>query len=84
LKGQFYNFNKMIEENFPNRKNERPRDIKEAYRTPNRVDQKINSSCHIIVKTPNVQSVNQSINQSIKQSSNQSADTPMVPRGLSK
>jgi len=29
--------------------------IQEAYRTPNRLDQKRNSSCHIIVKTPNEQ-----------------------------
>ena len=29
--------------------------IQKAYRTPNRLDQKGNSSCHIIVKTPNVQ-----------------------------
>jgi hypothetical protein len=29
--------------------------IQEAYRTPNRLDQKRNSSCHIIVKTPNAQ-----------------------------
>jgi hypothetical protein len=27
--------------------------IQEAYRTPNRLDQKRNSSCHIIIKTPN-------------------------------
>jgi hypothetical protein len=27
--------------------------IKEAYRTPNRMDQKRNSSQHIIIKTPN-------------------------------
>jgi hypothetical protein len=27
--------------------------IQEAYRAPNRLDQKRNSSCHIIVKTPN-------------------------------
>jgi hypothetical protein len=27
--------------------------IQEAYRTPNRLDQKINCSCHIIIKTPN-------------------------------
>jgi hypothetical protein len=32
-----------------------PINIKEAYRTPNRLDQKIKSSCHIIVKTPNAQ-----------------------------
>jgi hypothetical protein len=36
--------NKIIEENFPNL------NIHEAYRTPNRLDQKRNSSCHIIVK----------------------------------
>jgi hypothetical protein len=30
-----------------------PMDIQEGYRTPNRLDQKRNSSCHIIIKTPN-------------------------------
>jgi hypothetical protein len=30
-----------------------PMNIKEAYRTPNRQDQKGNSSCYIIIKTPN-------------------------------
>jgi hypothetical protein len=30
-----------------------PMNIQEAYRTPNRLDQKRNSSCHIIIKTPN-------------------------------
>jgi hypothetical protein len=29
--------------------------IQEAYRTPNRLAQKRNSSCHIIIKTPNAQ-----------------------------
>jgi chromosome segregation ATPase len=37
-------FNKIIEENFPNLKKERPMNIKEAYRNPNRLDQKKNSS----------------------------------------
>jgi len=32
-----------------------PESIQEAYRTPNRLDEKINSSCHIIVKTPDAQ-----------------------------
>jgi hypothetical protein len=32
-----------------------PRNIQEAYRTPNRLDQKTNSSCHIITKIPNAQ-----------------------------
>jgi hypothetical protein len=30
-----------------------PMKIKEAYRIANRLDQKRNSSCHIIIKTPN-------------------------------
>jgi hypothetical protein len=46
-------FNKIIEENFPNLKKVMPMTIKEAYRTPNRLDQKRNSSHHIIIKTPN-------------------------------
>jgi hypothetical protein len=29
--------------------------IQEAYRNPNRLEQKRNSSCHIITKTPNAQ-----------------------------
>jgi hypothetical protein len=33
-----------------------PINIQEAYRTPNRLDQKRNSSHHIIIKTPNAQS----------------------------
>ena len=49
------NINKIIEENFPNLKKEMPINIKEGYRTPNRLDQKRNSSLHIIVKTPNAQ-----------------------------
>ena len=44
-------FNKIIEENFPNLKKEMPINIQEAYRTPNTLDQKRNSSGHIIIKT---------------------------------
>jgi len=55
LKGPVNIFNKIIKENFPNLKKEMPINIQEAYRTPNRLDQKINSPCHIIVKTPNTQ-----------------------------
>jgi hypothetical protein len=29
-----------------------PMSIQESYRTPNRLDQKRNSFCHIIIKTP--------------------------------
>jgi hypothetical protein len=42
-------------ENFRNLKKEMPINMQEAYITPNRLDQKRNSSCHIIVKTPNAQ-----------------------------
>jgi hypothetical protein len=44
LKGPVNIFNKIIEENLPNIKKEIPMNIKETYRTPNRLDQKINSS----------------------------------------
>jgi hypothetical protein len=55
LKGPVDIFNKIIEENFYNLNKEMPINIQEAYRTPSRLDQKRNSSCHIIVKTPNAQ-----------------------------
>jgi uncharacterized protein (DUF488 family) len=32
-----------------------PMNIQEAYRTPNSLEQKRNSSCHIIIKTPSEQ-----------------------------
>jgi hypothetical protein len=43
-KGSVNIFNKFIQEIFPNLKKEMPMNIQEAYRTPNSVDQKINSS----------------------------------------
>ena len=46
-------FNKIIEKNFLNLKKEMPMNIQDAYRTPNRLDQKRNSSQHIIIKTTN-------------------------------
>jgi hypothetical protein len=55
LKGPVNIFNKIIKEKFLNLKKEMPMNIQEAYRTPNRIDQKRNSSCHIRVKTPNAQ-----------------------------
>ena len=55
LKGPANIFNKIIEENFPNLKNEMHMNIQEAYRTPNRLDQKRYFFHHIIVKTPNAQ-----------------------------
>jgi hypothetical protein len=44
LKGSANIFNKIIEENCSNLKKEMPMNIQEAYRTPNRLDQKRNSS----------------------------------------
>jgi hypothetical protein len=48
LKGPVNIFNKIIEENFTNLKKEMPMNIQEVYRIPNRLDQKRNSSHHII------------------------------------
>jgi hypothetical protein len=53
IKGPVNISNKIIEENFPNLKKEMPMNIQEAYRTPNRLDQKRNSSWHIIIRTTN-------------------------------
>ena len=50
LKGPLSIFCKTIEEDFPNLKKEIPINIQEAYRTSNRLNQKRNSSHHIIVK----------------------------------
>ena len=58
LKGPVNIFKKIIEENFPNLKKEMPIIIEEAYRTPNRLDQKRNSYCHMIVKRTNAQNNN--------------------------
>jgi hypothetical protein len=44
VKGPANIFNKIIEENFPNLKKEMTINIQEAYKTPNRLDQKRNSS----------------------------------------
>ena len=53
LKGPANIFNKIIEENFSYLKKEMPMNIQEAYRTPNRLDQKRNSSRFIIIRTTN-------------------------------
>jgi hypothetical protein len=44
-------FNKIIAENFPNLEKELSIQVKEASRTPNRLDQNRTSPQHIIVKT---------------------------------
>jgi hypothetical protein len=46
-------FNKIVEENFSNLKKEMPMNIQEAYRTPNRLDKKRNSSRYIVIRTTN-------------------------------
>jgi methyl-accepting chemotaxis protein len=53
LKGPVNIINKIIEENVHNLKKEIPMSIQEAYRASNKLDQKRNCSCHIIIKTPN-------------------------------
>jgi hypothetical protein len=55
LKGPVNIFNKIIEENFLNLMKEMPMNVQEAYRTPNRMDKKRNSYCHIIVTISNAQ-----------------------------
>jgi hypothetical protein len=54
-KGPVSIFNKIREESLPNLKKEMSKNIQEAYRTPNRLDQKRNCSHHIIVKISNAQ-----------------------------
>jgi hypothetical protein len=54
IKGIVNIFNKIVEENYTKLKKEMPTNIQIAYRTPNRLGQKRNSSHHIIIKTPNV------------------------------
>jgi hypothetical protein len=53
LKGPANIFNNIIEENIPNLKKEMPMNIQGAYRTPNRLDQKRNSSLHIKIRITN-------------------------------
>jgi hypothetical protein len=51
LKGPVNIFNKVIGENFPNLKKELPMNIQEVYKAPSRLEQKRNSSQHIIIRT---------------------------------
>jgi hypothetical protein len=51
LKGPVNIFTKLLKKKFPYLKQEMPMNIQEAYRTPNRLDQKINSSRHMIIRT---------------------------------
>jgi hypothetical protein len=52
LKGPVNSLSKIIEY-FPNLKKEMPMNIQEAYRSPNRLDQKGNASGYIIIRTTN-------------------------------
>jgi hypothetical protein len=53
LKGPANIFKKIIEKSFPYLKKEMPMNIQEAYRIPNRLGQKRNSSRHIPIRTTN-------------------------------
>ena len=55
LKGPKNVFNKIIEENVPNRKKEMAIKVQEAYKTPNKCDKKLKSSCNMIIQTLNAQ-----------------------------
>jgi hypothetical protein len=69
IKGPVNIFNKIIEENFPNLKKELPMNIQEAYRTLNRLNQKRNSSCHIIIKklkTQNKETILKAVMEKVK------------------
>jgi hypothetical protein len=54
-KGQNNLFNRIKAENFPNFEKESVTQVQEAYRTPNRQDQKRNTPRHIIIKTLTMQ-----------------------------
>ena len=53
IKGPENNFNKIIEENFPNLKEDIPMKVQEAYRTPNRLAKK-KYPHHMTIKTQNI------------------------------
>jgi hypothetical protein len=55
IKGPEKTFNKIIEENFPNLKEEMAINVQEAYKTANRLGYKTKSSSHIIIKALNIQ-----------------------------
>jgi hypothetical protein len=66
LKGPVNIFNKIIEENFANLKKEMPTNIQEAYRTSNRLDQKRNSSCHIIITKCTKKRILRAVRENVK------------------
>jgi hypothetical protein len=48
-------FNNIITENFPNLMENRVIQVKEAFRTPSKQDQKRNTPTHVIIKSLNIQ-----------------------------
>jgi len=79
LKGPVNIFHRTIEENFPNLRKVMPINTEEAYRTPNRLDQKINSSYCIIVKTPNKENISYSSKEKFTKMNSQSwISVPLV------
>jgi hypothetical protein len=54
-KGIHNTFNKIITENFPNLEKAMPIQVKEASRTPNRLDQNKTIAQHIIIKTTSIE-----------------------------
>jgi predicted RNase H-like nuclease (RuvC/YqgF family) len=68
LKGPANSSNKIIEGKFPNPKKEMPMSIQEAYRTQNNLDQKRNSSRHIVIRTsaPNKDRILKSVRKKVK------------------
>jgi len=59
-------FNKIKKEKFPNLKKNMTIKEQEAYRTPNRLDQKRKSTHHIIIKMVNIQNKERIISKTCK------------------
>ena len=55
LKGSENIFNKITEGNFPNMKKDMPIKVQNSNSTPNRLDQKRKTTCHIIIKMLNTE-----------------------------
>jgi hypothetical protein len=77
LRGPINIFKKIIEENVHNEKKEMPINILQARRTQNRLDEKRNYSCHIMVKTPNAQNKQKNIKSSMGEISRTCKGSPI-------
>ena len=76
FKGTENIFNKIIEENIPNLKKDMSMKIQEAYRTPNRLDQKKSPPHHIIIKMQNIQDKESILKATKKKGQHIKADLP--------